>query len=255
MDLETIQILLDLLNPLHGSVDRQIMEQVTDESELDAPSDREYDVSVTVRMERDLTQAVCILEDRKRQAALSPPQATEGLCAALKPFAAAADWYDAETIRDSLTKAERPFEDQHAIACGDGLLITVGDLRKARAALSLQDRVLTAEQVEWVVNDIAELGVKIGNQFFWLYKGRSLVYGDDEESRKAGVALWSDGDEPLKPHKWRPVFKREFGECAHPINYADPTKIGTVSLDDSDDWKPLPAPPAMLAEDRTEAKS
>ena len=39
------------------------------------------------------------------------------------------------------------------------------------ATITLKD-----EQVEWVVNDSAELGVKIGNQFFWLYKGASLIY-------------------------------------------------------------------------------
>jgi len=99
---------------------------------------------------------------------------------------------------------------------------------------------LTSDQVEWVVNDIAELGVKIGDQFFFIYKGHSLVYGDDDESRAAGVALNSDTDPP-KQHMWRPVFKREFGECAHPINHKDYSKIGTVSLDDSDEWKPLPA--------------
>jgi hypothetical protein len=87
---------------------------------------------------------------------------------------------------------------------------------------------MKAEDVEWVVNDNAELGVKIGNQFFFLYKGRSLVY----ESGK------HDDDTPMY---WRPVFKREFGECAHPINYKDPTKIGTVSMEDSDEWKELPA--------------
>jgi hypothetical protein len=66
MDEETIKILLELLDPLHGSVDRQVMAQVTDERELDAPSDREYDVTITVRQERDLTQAVMILESRLR---------------------------------------------------------------------------------------------------------------------------------------------------------------------------------------------
>lgn len=100
---------------------------------------------------------------------------------------------------------------------------------------------LTADQVEWVVNDIAELGVKIGDQFFFLYKGGSLVYGDDEKSRAAGVCLNEDTDPPTR-HMWRPVFKREFGECAHPINRHDPKMIGTVSLDDSDEWKPLPPP-------------
>jgi hypothetical protein len=106
-----------------------------------------------------------------------------------------------------------------------------------------QPGLLDAEQVEWVVNDIAELGVKIGNQFFWLYKGHSLVYGHSEEERAAGVCLNEDTDPPTK-HMWRPVFKREFGECCYPINRKDPTLIGTVSPDDSDEWKPLP--PAAL---------
>lgn len=87
---------------------------------------------------------------------------------------------------------------------------------------------LTAADVEWVVNDIAELGVKIGNQFFFLYKGGSLVYSD---------AQHDDGS----PMHWRPVFKREFGECAHPINHEDYSKIGTVSLADSDEWEALPS--------------
>ncbi|MDN8081215.1 hypothetical protein QZN30_17770 [Burkholderia multivorans] len=92
---------------------------------------------------------------------------------------------------------------------------------------------LTAEQVEWIVNDNAELGVKIGNQFFFLYKGHSLAY---EET------TLDDGS----PMHWRPVFKREFGECANPINYKDLSKIGTVSLSDSDQWKQLPQVSAPL---------
>lgn len=87
---------------------------------------------------------------------------------------------------------------------------------------------LTAEQVEWITNDSGELGVKIGDQFFFCYKGRSLVY--DDGSRDDG-----------SPMMWRPVFKREFGECIHPLNYEDPRRVGTVSLDDSDEWKPLPS--------------
>lgn len=87
------------------------------------------------------------------------------------------------------------------------------------------------EHVEWVVNDLAELGVKIGNRFFWLYKGRSLVYAD---------AIHTDeGPNEGRPLMWRHVFKREFGECVHPINYKDPSKIGTVSLDVGD-WRELP---------------
>ena len=53
---------------------------------------------------------------------------------------------------------------------------------------------LKEEDVQWVVNDLAELGVKIGDDFFFLYKGRSYQGGS----------------------RWRPVSKREFGECCHP---------------------------------------
>jgi hypothetical protein len=40
---------------------------------------------------------------------------------------------------------------------------------------------LSPDVVEWVVNDNAELGVKIGKQFFWLYKG------NDTDALKAEV--------------------------------------------------------------------
>lgn len=88
---------------------------------------------------------------------------------------------------------------------------------------------LRADDVQWIVNDLAELGVMIHGQAFFLYKGHSLVYED---------ATHDETGEPMR--YYRPVFKREFGECAHPINYDDPTLIGTVSLDDSDEWRELP---------------
>lgn len=65
---------------------------------------------------------------------------------------------------------------------------------------------LKADDVEWIVNDNAELGVKIGNQVFFLYKGQSLVY----ESGKH-----DDGT----PMLYRMVGKREFGECCHPVKF------------------------------------
>jgi hypothetical protein len=86
---------------------------------------------------------------------------------------------------------------------------------------------MTGEQVQWITNDNGELGVKIGEQFFFLYKGCSLVYEEGKHD---------DG----RPMMWRNVGKREFGECAYPINYDDPTKIGTVSINDGRDWKELP---------------
>lgn len=66
MDKETIETLLDLLNPLHGSMDRQVNDQRTDEDYMDPPPDREYAVNITALQERDLTQAVMILESRLR---------------------------------------------------------------------------------------------------------------------------------------------------------------------------------------------
>ena len=82
-------------------------------------------------------------------------------------------------------------------------------------------------EIEWVVNDNAELGVKVGNDYHFLYKGDSIIY-------KEGVH--DDGS----PMNVRSVGKREFGECCHPVNYENPKLIGTVSLDDCDRWIELP---------------
>lgn len=139
------------------------------------------------------------------------------------------------TLREAATPIARMADAYDPPENDDRILMwspkpTLGQVRALRAALEggTQETPLHADEVEWVVNDSAELGVKIGQRFFWCYKGRSLVYRDGTHD---------DGT----PMYWRPVFKREFGECIHPINYRDLTKIGTVSLDDSDEWKPLPA--------------
>ena len=84
-----------------------------------------------------------------------------------------------------------------------------------------------SDQVEWVVNSIAELGVKVNGEYYFLYKGDSIIYKNEEDRGNGMLQV-------------RPVFKREFGECCHPINYKDLRYIGTVSLDDSDEWVPLP---------------
>ncbi|WP_353265834.1 hypothetical protein [Gemmatimonas sp.] len=96
--------------------------------------------------------------------------------------------------------------------------------------------VLNKKDVQWIVNDNAELGVMIHGQAFFLYKGRSLVYDKGQHD---------DGS----PMMFRPVFKREFGECCSPINYSDPSRNGTVSLSDSDEWKPLTRPTSEGRED------
>lgn len=71
IDSETIQTLLDLLNPLHGEIDRQTYDERYKQG-FEAPADAEYNVDITARMERDLTQAVLILEARKREAVADP---------------------------------------------------------------------------------------------------------------------------------------------------------------------------------------
>lgn len=55
---------------------------------------------------------------------------------------------------------------------------------------------LLTHQVEWVIDDEGDLGVKIGDQFFFLYKGNSLLKNE---------------------FRWRKVQKRaDFGECCRP---------------------------------------
>lgn len=63
MDRETIKTVLDLLNPLHGSLDEQTYDEKV-KANFDAPRDAEYNVDITAQQESDLTQAVCILESR-----------------------------------------------------------------------------------------------------------------------------------------------------------------------------------------------
>lgn len=59
------------------------------------------------------------------------------------------------------------------------------------------------ENIQWVVNDNAELGVKVNGWFYWLYKGGSICY------------ITHDDGTPIK---YREVGKREFGECCHPTH-------------------------------------
>jgi hypothetical protein len=67
---------------------------------------------------------------------------------------------------------------------------------------------LEPDQVEWIVNNLGELGVKIGDRKFFLYKGRSMEYTDG--------AIEGDGTRRMM---WRAVGKREFGETCKPFNW------------------------------------
>lgn len=55
------EALLDLLNPLHGSLDKQLYDERSREV-YDTPPDCEHHVIITEKMERDLNKAVLILE-------------------------------------------------------------------------------------------------------------------------------------------------------------------------------------------------
>lgn len=67
---------------------------------------------------------------------------------------------------------------------------------------------VTSMEPQWIVNSLGELGVKVGERFFFLYKGYSIEYGEPGEE----FAMYSDGE----PMKYRIVGKREFGETQWP---------------------------------------
>jgi hypothetical protein len=101
----------------------------------------------------------------------------------------------------------------------------------------------------WIVNDLAELGVKIGERFYFLYKGNNIEYEDGKHD---------DGS----PMLWRIVGKREFGEVCHPASVYRTNVIPdryTVELQyheglsdgkpEDGAWKPLPQ--AMISAQET----
>ena len=73
----------------------------------------------------------------------------------------------------------------------------------------------TVQAPQWIVNDLGELGVKVGGRFFFLYKGDNIEYGSDADSTRDGVALHDDGT----PMRYRIVGKREFGEVCYPLKW------------------------------------
>jgi len=116
-------------------------------------------------------------------------------------------------------------------------------------------RAIRENAVEWVVNDLGELGVCVNGQYFFLYKGASLQYGKDSDCRRHGVAVHDDGT----PMMVRMVGKREFGETCQPLphfrsrwpggegaKYLEPlvyTSGLSFGKPEDGDWQPLPAPP------------
>jgi hypothetical protein len=91
-----------------------------------------------------------------------------------------------------------------------------------KVLISLLSKLLTEDFVEWIVNDAAELGIKIGNRAFFLYKGGSIEYLEEDDI----IA-------------YRPVYKREFGECVKPTNTTNTDWKNRVYIAGSG-WKRLP---------------
>lgn len=112
---------------------------------------------------------------------------------------------------------------------------------------------LRSERPEWIVNDGAELGVMVHGRAFFLYKGRSLEYGD---------ATHDDGSRMM----YRQVGKREFGECCYPVGMKSlpdryEVPLQEWKLDDGNPrvvdlpnggWMPLPANDAALRAEESE---
>jgi hypothetical protein len=81
---------------------------------------------------------------------------------------------------------------------------------------------------KWIVNSLGELGVEVYGRFYFLYKGHSLEYTNNESST---------------PLLYRAVGKREFGETCHPPDTRDAG--GRSLLRDGrytagEGWKQLP---------------
>lgn len=85
---------------------------------------------------------------------------------------------------------------------------------------------------EWIVNSMGELGVKINERFFFLYKGRSIEYDAND---------MEEGEDPIK---YRPVRKREFGESCIPEKYVAAgycsVPIGVDFVAETSGWEDLP---------------
>jgi hypothetical protein len=139
IDSETIQTLLGLLNPLHGDLDNQTYDAKV-AMDFDMPPDYAHDVTVTAQQERDLTQAVLILEDRKRSATLSPGGGE--VRKVLEPFAKA--W----TAYGEKPSDETRLSNNRDEAYLEGTLITFGDLRRAHEVLAALSAVPAAQSDE-----------------------------------------------------------------------------------------------------------
>lgn len=114
--------------------------------------------------------------------------------------------YDQFMFCGTRGKAELEWANATFIAAANpaAVLALIERLRAAEAALAAAKKPPHADDVEWIVNDMGELGVRVMGRCYFCYKGESLVY-------EHGI---HDGNEPILH---RNVGKREFGETVWPM--------------------------------------
>jgi hypothetical protein len=128
-----------------------------------------------------------------------------------------------ELNRVALEAARKPpVEFPQCEICG-GLRNALGEDKCVCAELAEE-----AERLKpvWIVNSLGELGVKVGDKFYFMYKGESLVY--TELSKEDGIHMM-----------WRPIGKREFGETQHPQVWVAANRSGSRYSEGSG-WQDLP---------------
>jgi len=154
---------------------------------------------------------------------------------------------DVDAIRDRMLEALSS-EDatlsalgHHGVLVIDGLMQEIDRLREDPKHVPTTKPELGSvgpDDIKWVVNDIAELGVEVAGRVFFLYKGRGLEYAHP----------WHDGSDEDIPEclmRYRLVYRREFGECAHPhshysVDGRPVNNTGLYSYGNPEDWKQLP---------------
>lgn len=125
------------------------------------------------------------------------------------------------TDGDGVTACVMPNRGRVSLTETNGEQVTVdleAVLRALKSANILPSKYRLDEGVRWVVNDIDELGVEVFGRVFFLYKGQSLEYDGKHD----------DGSQM----RYRPVYKREFGETCKPVT--------PVPRDQADGWSDLP---------------
>lgn len=181
--------------------------------------------------ERHILKArIASLEAQVAAGAQVYPQPAEFLLGLVKP---APTMSDVERIWDSIPadtcrKSRLSFE--HI-----DMVLRAAGIRRVPAPAAGQIE-LSEDDVEWIVNDMGELGVRVGGQCFFCYKGRSLNYKDAKH----------DNGYPILH---RNVGKREFGETVWPLAWVVrgtsearyTQELSFIPLDNPKyKWQPLP---------------